>query len=689
MGNLLLGSLMALGLAIVLGWIAVPKRSTESAADDRRPVLAVTSWTLSIAASVALVVVGGLALAGIGADVSLGGVLGASSVRVDRLTGLFLVISFGVAVPALLSGVSSRLRGRARVSAGVAGVLLATAVVIVAGNLFSLLLGWEALGFAFYLVVGFDRGRAARARSSVLASVFSKASGAALLLGALLLFAQTQSFALASFAQVPPGAARDAAWALLILGFGVKVGLIPVHVWLPSSYASAPGPARALLAGVAVNAGFYGLWRTMDVLAAPPLWLICVVLVLAGATALLGISHAAVHADLAYLVAWSSVENAGIIVVGFGIALVGDATGRESLMAAGLLAGLAQICAHALAKSLLFVSTTSIEEAYESSDLDTLRGVATRLRFSGTGLVVGSLTLAGVPLTVGFASEWLTLEALMQQFRVGNLALELCLAAAGVLVALTIGIASIAFVRLIALTAFGPHTNAAHPSAPSTVERSWTHRVAIILLVAGCLGVAIVAPLEVQLIAGGIRPLVGDTAFSAVTQSVILQPVYAGFSALSPTLLWLVIPGYALIIAALAALLSGRRFIRVRRVPAWTSGSPGVERGHGYTSFAYANPIRKVLGAILLTRSELRREEAATGGRVGGEDQGARGVNLGYTVDVVDIVERFLYRPLIPIGSAIVRWAKRLQSGRLDAYMAYMLIALLAVLAVVTGLAAG
>ncbi|HEX4059001.1 MAG TPA: proton-conducting transporter membrane subunit [Galbitalea sp.] len=685
---MLTAGLAAFGLALVVGWFAVSRKAaTVDAAPMRQGALATVSWIASLTGSVLLVVVGAYALSTGPMTIDVTGTVGGRAIEVDRLTGLFLIISFGVAVPAVLSAMSSTIATRGRLPAGVAAVLLATAIAILAGNLFVLIAGWEGLGFAFYLVVGFDRDRTARARSSILASVFSKASGAALVLGALLLYAETHSFSLASFAHASAGPGRDAAWALLVLGFGVKVGMVPVHLWLPSGYAAAPGPARAILAGVAVNVGFYGLWRIMDVLGAPPTWLACVVLVLAGVTAVLGISHATVHADLAYLVAWSSVENAGIILAGFGVAMVGDIIRAVPLMAVGLLAATAQVCAHALGKSLLFVSTSAIEEAYGTTDLDVLRGVAPRLRFSGTGLVVGALTLAGVPLTAGFASEWLILEALMQQFRVDNLALDLCLAVAGVLVALTIGIASIAFVRVIALTAFGPREKLTPAHAGETVERSWTHRAGIVLLVLGCLGVAAAAPLEVQLIATGISPLVGTAALSAVRQSVILQPVYGNFSALSPTLLWIVIPAYALIIAALATLLSARRFTRVRRVPVWTSGSPGVEGGHGYTSFAFANPIRKVLAAVLLTRSELRREEVATGGQVGNEDKGAKAATLGYTVDVVDIIERFLYRPLLPVGRAIVRTAKRLQSGRLDAYMAYMLVALLAVIAVVTALA--
>lgn len=699
---LVYAGLALLVLAGLAGWLS----GVWGIAPGARRLLVPLAWALQLAGSLCFVVTGGIALASARVvDIDLGGLLGVSALRIDRLTGLFLVISFGVAVPALVSASSSRLAHRARLSASVAAVLLALAVALCAGNLFALLVGWEGLGFAFYLAVGFDRERTGRGRASVMASVFSKFSGAALLLGGALLFAQSHSLDLGSFAGVSHGIAHAAAYALLVLGFVVKIGLMPVHLWLPPSYAAAPGPARAILAGAAVNVGFYGLWRTIDLLGAPPAWLACVVLILGGLTALLGISHAAVHADLAYLIAWSSVENAGLIVAGFGVALVGEVVHSTPLVAVGLVAATAQVCAHALGKSLLFTSASAIEEARGTTDLDLLRAVATQQRVSGTGLVIGALTLAGVPLTAGFASEWLLLESLMQQFRVDSLPLDLSLAIAGVLVALTIGVAGIAFVRLIALTAFGPESHAAARPASLRQERAWPHAVGVGLLALGCLGTAAVAPLELQLIARGISPMVGGAAFSAVTASWILQPVFAGFSALSPTWLWIVIPGYTVLIAALSLVVSGGRFLRVRRVAPWMSASPGVRDGHGYTSFGYANPIRKVLGAVLLTRGQLREEGAlaedealeesppaagpagtAPGGAAIATMPKARQVQFGYTVDVVDVVERFVYRPMIPLGLFIVRTAKRLQSGRLDAYMGYMLVAVLAVLAVVTAI---
>ncbi|MEZ0367334.1 proton-conducting transporter membrane subunit [Mycobacterium sp. pUA109] len=639
------------------------------------------AWAANTAAAVVLVLSGALGLTGQVQRFDLGGLagLGPATLGVDRLSGLFLIVAYGVAVPALAAAAAPANRLRPRLPAAVGGALAAVALIVTTDNFFVLLLGWELLTVAFYLMASYDRDLPGRVGGSVITVVFGKTSGAALLMGALLLAGRTHTFAVTADGVNPHSAVGQAAYALLLFGFAVKVGLVPAHIWMPRGYAAASGPARAVMAGVAVNVGFYGMWRTLQVLGSPPIWLICVVLVVGGLTAILGIAHAAVNPDLATLISWSSVENAGIITAGFGVGLVGAWAGEPKLVAAGLVAGTAQVIAHALGKTLLFVSASTIEHATGTTDLDRLGGIARRLPWAGTGLVIGSFTLAGLPLTAGFASEWFTLEALMQQFRVSSLTLQLATALTGALVALTIGIAGVTFVRVVALTAFGPARIDEPPidTAHAEVDRQWPYRFGVAVLVAGCLGTAVLAPLEVRLIGRGLSPIVGEQARGANAAPWVLQPVFAEFSALSPTWLWIVLPAMAAVIAIFAALLAGRNPLRARVVAPWSSASPGVHRGVGYTSFAYANPVRNVLANVLLTRAALTEttDEPA--------DRGNMPLLFTYRVDVVDVVERYFYRPLSRALLVVSRTAKKLQSGRLDAYMAYMLIALLAVLAVV------
>lgn len=683
------------------------------------------AWLLCAAASGVFCIVGGRALTGRPTSLSLGtlSAINDTSLRVDQLSGLFLLLCFAVAIPVLLAGtgmVASMVRPR--LAASVALCLAAVALIITAQNAFVFVFGWESLTLAFYLLAGHDRRLSGRGRAAMLAGGFGKLSGALIMLGLLLLAAQDHSWDLAAITTIHGGAPWVAGYVLLLCGFGIKVGWVPFQIWLPPSYSAAPGPARPVMAAVAVNVGFYGMWRTLQLLGPPPAWLTVLVLIIAGITAILGIAHAAVNPNLASLVAWSSVENAGVITAGYGAALVGAVAHNNALVAVGLLAGLLQATAHSMGKATLFVSTASAEQELGTTDLDQLRGVARRLPWTGTGLVVGSITLAGLPLTAGFVAEWFTLESLMQQFRIEGTGMRLATALAGALVALTVGVAGVTFVRLVSLTVFG------HPSAPDMVlhrpERRMLLRLGVGVLVVGCLGLSVVAPLEIQVITAGLTPLVGDLSSAAVPGPWVLQPVFDHFSALSPTWLSIVLPLMFLIVTALAILASRGRITTVRRVPAWTSASTGVGRQTQYTSFAYANPMRKVLANVLRTKSELRMTTMpatsggeplpafSTGRGVGAvrvPDSGQEGADppdrdpsisepgtasaersrptLGYRIDVVEVVEQSLYRPLFTVLYAVVAKAKRLQSGRLDAYMAYMLIAVVAALAVVASLA--
>ncbi|MBV8997221.1 MAG: hypothetical protein JO287_26805, partial [Pseudonocardiales bacterium] len=604
---------------------------------------------------------------------------------VDRLSGLFLVISFAVAVPVSLvcAAWAARPDRVAHRSLGATHCLTlgSVAVIITADNAFVFLLGWELLTVAFYLLTSFERAKADRAEAAIVTVTLSKVSGAALLLGFLLLAGRAGGFSFAALAALPPSGLRDAAFALLVAGFAVKVGLVPLHVWMPRGYRAAPGPLRAVMAGVAVNVGFYGMWRTLELLRVPPGWLAVIVLLVGGFTALLGIAHATVQTDLAEVVAYSSVENGGLISVGYGVALAGAAVHRPPLVAVGLLAATLQIVAHALAKSLLFGATSGISDATGTTELEALRGVGHRLPASGTGLAIGALTLAGLPLTVGFVSEWFLLESLMQQFRVGRLVYALPLAAAGALVAITAGFAAVAFVRIVGLTVLGPRQRA---DVVRGRDVGPLGTAGLALLVMGCVGVAAVAPLWIRVLIAGLDPIVPrDVAAGALASDWVLQPVYSEFSALSPSWLAVVMPVLLLGVLGLSVVFGRGRMFAVRRVPAWRSATGGVAGDNQYTPFGFANPTRKVLANLLLTRSELTVLEQQTGDPY----PDAAGAHLGHTTDVVEVVEQFLFRPLRRPLLLAVRTAKRLQNGRLDAYLGYMLLAVLIVLAVVAGLA--
>ena len=684
MSALLAAGFILLALAAMAGLVITRPGWTRGA-----PYLAGAAGAACLAAA------GGFALAGRTVRLDIAGWLGdpigtgpAPGLAADQLSGLFLAMAFGAAVPVSVAFASWAARQDAAatrmLAAGYALALGAVAVIMTATDAFTALFGWEALTAAFYLLAGAGRAERDRVGAARITVAFGKLSGAALLLGLLLLTARSHSVLLASFVHVPGGAARTAALILLIAGFAVKAGLVPFQVWMPRGYSAAPGPARAVMAGVCVNVAFYGMWRTLTLLGRPPGWLAGALLLLGGFSALLGIAHAAVQNRLSKVIAYSSVENSGLIITGFGVAMTGAATGNTELVATGLLAATLQMVAHTAAKSLLFSSAAGIEAAVGSDDLEKVRGMGRFTPWSGAGLAVGAVTLAGLPPTAGFVSEWFLLESLMQQFRVTALGGRLTLALAGAAVALTAGFAGVTFVRIVGMVILGPRP----PGRPAGREYGWPGRIALAVLAACPLVIAALTPLEIRVIAAGLSPAVpAGLTIGALKSPWVLQPVFNGFSILSPTWLWIEIPAMLILVTLLTLGLSGRRMLRVRRVPAWRSATIGVEGADSYTAFGYANPTRRVLASVLHTRADVEELAPADNGDNGPSESGGGSVpHLRYVSDVGEVVESMLYRPAVRLFAKMVTAAKRLQSGRLDAYLLYMLIALVAIVAVVTAL---
>ncbi|MHB1597437.1 MAG: proton-conducting transporter transmembrane domain-containing protein [Acidimicrobiales bacterium] len=638
----------------------------------------------------ALALIGSGLLLGLGIHViatsaqsfSLGSLLamGTTTIRVDDLAALFLTLLFaiGVAVSACsISWVRREASPRRRgLAAAYCTLLGAVAAILLAGDAFTFLFAWEVLTVSFYVLAGVNRAHRRDAHAAWLTLATGKVSGACLLFGFLLLAGSTGSFDLASWQHIAPGVLHDIAYALVVVGFSAKLGIVPLQAWMPIGYPAAPGPTRAAMAGIAANVGVYGLWRFLSILGRPPAWLVVAVLLLGGITALLGIAFAGVQTHLSRVIASSSVENAGIIFTAFGVALAGAAARQPILEAAGLLAATLHVVAHAIAKSVLFSATANVEQALGTDDLEQLRGIGRVLPVSGTAFAAGALTLAGLPPTIGFVSEWFVLEALMQEFRLPGLAIRLGMAGAGALIALTSGLAALAFVRILGLVFLGPRPAAADRHS----DGGLFGRSGLVALGICCFGIAAVTPLEIRYLAQGLSPIVAKTlVLHALKSPWVLQPTYPGFSILSPSWLYVAMPVAFVAVAVGAIALSGGRYVKVRRVPAWRSATSGVEGPSSYSAFGFANPLRHVLANVLGTR----RESMSLGSAA--DDARGRG-RVQHTTRVVEPVEAYLYAPLRRGALSLAELVKRLQSGRLEAYVAYMLFALVVALAITAGL---
>lgn len=603
--------------------------------------------------------------------------LGNTILKIDRLSALFMLWLFGLGLVIsafatywILKESSPRRRG---LSAGYLVLLAAVTVILTASDAFTFLFAWESLTLAFYILTSISRQSKEQAEDSWLTLGIQKIGGASILVGFLLLAGASSSLLFSRWAAIPLNTLHGIAYVLIVMGFAAKLGVVPLQAWMPSSYSRAIGPTRAIMAGVAANTAVYGLLRFFGILGRPPVWLVIAVLLLGGVTAIIGIAFAGVERQLSKLVAYSSVENAGIIFTAFGVALAGAAAQDNLLIAVGLLAMIMHSVAHSIAKSTLFTSITCFEAEFNSDDLEELQGIGKRMPFSGASFAVGALTLAGLPPTIGFVSEWLVLESLMQEFRLTGLAIRLALLAAGALTALTSGLAALAFIKVVGLSILGKSTE------PRRHREGLPEKLAVMILGGLCLAISAVTPLEIRLVSLGMSSLVPKSLLNGSLHSAwVIQPVFANFSILSPSWLFIAMPTLFLAVLFLAWQASGRRYFKVRRVPAWHSATTGTERNESYTAFGFANLLRHLLANVLGTVRERRivhfdekLEEAGIASEI------------RYETKVTEPIQSFIYMPIASAVLTTVMLVKRIQSGKLQNYVGYMFVTLLVALVLI------
>ena len=630
--------------------------------------------SLAVAASLALAAAGVLAVF----DESLTWepftwfALGRGGVHIDQLAGLFLILTGVVSAPLFIA---ARQQGpRAAVALRPVLVLCVVGVIVV-DNVFEFLIVYELTVVAIYalICVRSEDPRASRAASLTL--TLAKLGGAAVLAGLVLLAVKGGSFSFEVLAHTGPqlsAAVRSVCFGLLFAGFAVKAALIPLQTWLPGAYSGADADSSGLIAAVSLNVAFYAMLRIwFGFLGHPAVWWAVIALLIGAATALIGILGGILQRELRVFVAYSSIENAGLIVADLGLALMGKAQHRPGLVGLGLLAATFQIVAHSFAKAGLFAAVATVEHSTGTSDMERLGGLYRRLPAAACATLAGGAALAALPPFSGFVSEWLGLEGLMQGFRVNGTGSHLAIALAGALLALTAGLAALAFVRATGMTFLGmPRDGSIRPAAEPRLAR-----LGLAILAVSSLAIGVAAPWVVKVLQRGLTPVGGAAAVGHISQpGWLIEPGYPGFASISPTVLALTLLGFGLAAAGLRYLASLRR---ARRAPVWASGVEVTGRRAQYTALGYANMVRVIFNVVYRVRTQLRT--------VGDQRFPERLSMLRAEPRIFDA--GWLYRP---INAAFLRVAdalRNIQAGPLGLYLLYLLAAFVVLLLIAPRLA--
>jgi len=599
--------------------------------------------------------------------------IGGAAFGVDRLSAFFVMVVATGAIPATLYaiGYTREYTGKHSLAGmGFALNIFIAAMILVplARNVLTFLALWELMSLASYFLVITDHEHEETLRAGWVYFVMAHTGFAALFLGFLLLAQTTGTMNFTDWgvaAKLNPGS-HNLIFILFALGFGSKAGVIPLHVWLPRAHPAAPSHVSALMSGVMIKLGVYGLARVaFDWFGVGPAWWGGLVLVVGAVSAVLGVLYALVEHDLKRLLAYHSVENIGIILLGLGAGMLFQAHRLEALAALSLIAALYHTLNHAVFKSLLFMGAGAVLHATRTRNMEELGGLIKRMPQTAVFFLVGSLAIAALPPFNGFISEWLTFQSLLLSFQISAHTVNLIFALGVAALALTSGLAAACFVK-----AFGITFLALPRSEPAALahEVEWTMRTAMAALALACvaLGVApfvILAPLDATAF-----DLIGAHADMRFDWNALVTN--DGFGWVAP--LWIALGLGAFLIAIPLALGLMGTNKRRRYYETWGCGRALQTARFEYTATAFANPFKRVFALLYRPVKELDIEfhpESRYFVRT-----------ITYYNEGRLIFEDALYRPLLRLIRALARGARVMQSGNVHSYLAYILVALVALL---------
>jgi hydrogenase-4 component B len=599
-----------------------------------------------------------------------GGVLGFTplAVRYDGLSGAFLV-AFGLSAGAASLSVVGE-RPRTKLEGAAYPLFLASIVLVIgASNGFAFLLAWESMALlSALLVVGLRPSRAVMSAGNLYLAMTHVATAALLVAFAVLAAGSGGSLDFAAWRTAAPALApisRDLVMALVFVGFATKAGALPLHSWLPRAHPVAPSHVSAVMSGAMIKTGIYGLIRlVVDVMGGGPDWLALLILGVGAASAVLGVLYALMQHDIKRLLAYHSIENIGIILIGLGSALLLQANGAGDLAALALAAALFHSINHAVFKSLLFLGAGAVIRATGLHDLNHLGGLGRKMPATMLAFGIGAAAISGLPPFNGFASEWLTFQGLLGAAGTAAMAPFVRFAAAATIgaLALTTALAVACFVKATGVTFLGLPRSAAAAAAHETARPA---RAAMALLAATCLALGLAAgPVAGALTAVARTTLRVGEAHVAVPE-VTAAPGPQGATTYAALALGVLL---ALAVAGVAFVVGTRR--KARRVDTWTCGI-APQPAFQYTAASYAKPIRLFFHRVLAPEREVRVEY---------HEGTAFPSSIRYRSEVTLILEDRLFRPAHGLSLRAADFVRRLQGGAIQLYIAYSVAAVLVLL---------
>jgi hydrogenase-4 component B len=589
-------------------------------------------------------------------------------VRRDALSSVFLVLLGGTS-----GGISIFATGYFRKGEGTSPGLLclqyhvflaSMGLVLLADDAYAFMVAWETMALASYFLVTTQHRIPEIRQAGFLYLLIAHVGAIAILLSFGVLQGGTWHFTFDAMraAHLSPGWATGA-FALALFGFGAKAGLVPLHVWLPEAHPAAPSPVSALMSGVMLKTAVYGVLRvTFDILGEVQWWWGLVVLAVGLVSAFYGVIFAAVQTDMKRLLAWSSIENLGIIFSGFGLTIVFQGVGMHAVATIALVATLYHCLNHAVMKSVLFLGTGAVLHATGERNLGRLGGLIHRMPWVAWLTLVGALAIAGLPPLNGFVSEWLLLQSFLFAGEVPHTFVNMLLPVGAAVIALCTALAGYVMVKFFGVIFLGQPREAGLGRAR---DAGILERLGLGWLAACCVGLGVFPVQVIDALDAVSRQLLRSPPGHWSTEWWLLAPSAARQASYGPLVL------FALTLAIIVVTMLGVRLLyhgRVRRGPAWDCGFVRLDARMQDTAEGFGQPIRHIFEPFFLMTRELPTPF----------DTAPR-----YRVTVGDRIWRGVYEPLGLIVRRTADLVARLQQGRIATYLLYSFVTLITLLALV------
>jgi formate hydrogenlyase subunit 3/multisubunit Na+/H+ antiporter MnhD subunit len=590
--------------------------------------------------------------------------------RLDSLSAFFLVaINFPAALASLFGiGYGGHVPHSDRVTPLFPLFLFGMNGVLIADDAFVFLVSWEFMSLSSWLLVLSDHTNAEARRAAQVYLVMAVFGTFCLLPAFGLLAGANGAYGFAAMRAAHLSPLAGALVVLLaLLGTGSKAGLVPLHVWLPLAHPAAPSHVSALMSGVMTKVAIYGLIRILYDLRSDVGWEWGFVMMVLGAiAAAMGVLYALMQRDLKVLLAYSTVENVGIIFIALGLALAFRDHGEIALSALSLVAALYHVVNHALFKSLLFLGSGAILQATGVRDLDKMGGLLNRMPVTGFCFLIGACAISALPPLNGFVSEWLVFQSLFKGPTVAHWAMRFGVPVVGVAMALAAAFAATCFVRAFGIAFLGRPRSAA-AGAAREVPISMQIAMAIPAFFCLCLGVF---PVMVTTgIATVVEPLVKVKLPAAVLGWPWLSPVSLTAGSYSATMVLLTGAGLMLTTLLVVHHFGTRK---IRRAPAWDCGHREEIVNAQYSADSFSQPLRRVFGSVVFrAREEVEMPPP-------GEITPAR-----FTLSMIDPVWDGLYMGIVRLVNAIADKVNYLQFLTVRRYLLMMFLTLVLLLLVV------